>query len=80
MSLGEDTNYLSVYYRVNLIGEHVDYSGYSVLPMAIQYDVMMAVKRLNEPQLYLTNMDYRHTDFQCPINSFRYANISNYSL
>jgi hypothetical protein len=79
LSIGDDTKYLPVYYRVNLIGEHVDYCGYSVLPMAIQYDVLMAVKRISEPQLYLTNMDSNHSDFHCPINSFRYVSISNYN-
>lgn len=56
--------------RVNLIGEHVDYCGYSVLPMAIQYDVMMAVKPISDPELQLRNTDSSHNNFQCDINSF----------
>ena len=57
-------------FRVNLIGEHVDYCGYSVLPMAIQYDIVMAVRTVNEPRLQLTNVDIDHGDFTCDMNSF----------
>ncbi|RLN06797.1 hypothetical protein BBI17_002147 [Phytophthora kernoviae] len=37
--------------RVNLIGEHVDYEGYSVLPMAIQQSVYVAFGVFNTPQI-----------------------------
>lgn len=38
--------------RVNLIGEHIDYEGYSVLPMAIRQDTIVAIRK-NEGQKVL---------------------------
>ena len=41
-------------------GEHIDYCGYSVLPMAIQQDIVMAVGRNDDNKLVLSNTDQRY--------------------
>ncbi|SCU78744.1 LADA_0A07294g1_1 [Lachancea dasiensis] len=59
--------------RVNLIGEHIDYVDFSVLPMAIEMAVMCAVRVLpsNEiPSVTLTNADplFAQRRFDLPLN------------
>ncbi|KAI8040541.1 hypothetical protein M5D96_006484 [Drosophila gunungcola] len=44
--------------RVNIIGEHVDYCGYSVLPMAVSQSIFLAVaKNPEDSQLQLRNLE-----------------------
>ncbi|KZC08294.1 PREDICTED: N-acetylgalactosamine kinase [Dufourea novaeangliae] len=51
--------------RVNLIGEHIDYCGYAVCPMAIEQDILVAVAVSPDNEIRLTNLDSKYKDFQC---------------
>ena len=42
---------------MNLIGEHIDYEGYSVLPMAIRQDMIVAIRRAEGGQVRVANVD-----------------------
>ena len=59
-----------IYYFITqfCLGEHIDYCGYSVLPMAIEQDVIIAAKRNDKNVLRLRNTDIKYKylpKFQC---------------
>uniref|UniRef100_G3MRA9 Galactokinase n=1 Tax=Amblyomma maculatum TaxID=34609 RepID=G3MRA9_AMBMU len=61
--------------RVNLIGEHVDYCGYAVLPMAVQQDILIGCGRNNTSTLQLANVDGRYQSYSAPMESLKIDDV-----
>lgn len=53
-----------IFWEVNLfsiLGEHIDYCGYGVLPMALEQDIVIATSTNTDKMLHINNTN---PDFQ----------------
>lgn len=53
---------------MNLIGEHIDYNGYPVLPMAIEQSILLAVSTNTEGKIRAVNYDQLYPPFSCDVS------------
>nr|XP_003705628.1 PREDICTED: N-acetylgalactosamine kinase [Megachile rotundata]XP_012146161.1 PREDICTED: N-acetylgalactosamine kinase [Megachile rotundata] len=49
--------------RVNLIGEHIDYCGYAVCPMAIEQHIIIAVAPTEDDKVFVANTNPNYEGF-----------------
>ena len=65
---GQPTHIARAPGRVNLIGEHIDYSELSVLPMAIQHEAQLAFRLREDGMVRITNTDPEFAPVEFEIN------------
>jgi N-acetylgalactosamine kinase len=68
--------------RVNLIGEHTDYSGYPVMPMAIDRDLVFVLAPRTDKAIDIINESpsYKHRTFDArfPVSPYEQGDWGNY--
>ena len=64
--------------RVNLIGEHIDYEGYGVLPMAIKHDTLVAVA-VDGDELVVGNTSERYPETTFSVDPTQQVDVAHHT-
>lgn len=65
---------INLFVRVNIIGEHIDYCGYPVLPMALEQNIMVAVAVSSDTtKLQLANVNPKYRSYECDITAIEWV-------
>lgn len=57
--------------RVNLIGEHIDYCGFPVLPMALEQDIIIAAGMIESKKINIRNVSDNYPIYSAPLTNFK---------
>jgi N-acetylgalactosamine kinase len=65
--------------RVNLIGEHIDYCGYGVLPMALEQDIAIAFAPNDDNVLVISNTDNKYKPVEISAKDYAISGVEWYN-